>query len=346
VTGQDVVRGTFSQRHAAYIDTQTNRHYIPLQHLPMAQASFEIHNSPLTESAALAFEFGYNTAAGDRLVVWEAQYGDFINVAQAIVDEFVVSARAKWGQLPSLVLLLPHGNEGQGPDHASARLERFLQAAAENNLRIAYPTTAAQYFHLLRRQAALLSKDPLPLIVLTPKGLLRHPMTASRPEELAEGSWQPVLDDDRVASGVRKAGHIRRLALCTGRVFTDLAGSERRQEKDGLAIARVEQLYPFPQEPLSELVERYPALEQVAWVQEEPANMGAWGFYQPRLVELAGGRWPVQYIGRPASSSPAEGSATWYAINQRALVEQVFQEDWGIGARAIEGSREAQKERG
>ncbi len=320
-TGEDVVRGTFSQRHAVFFDAQTNEPFTPLQAIPQAVAAFEIHNSPLTENSTIGFEFGYNVQAPDRLVIWEAQYGDFINVAQPMIDEFIVSARAKWGQTPSLVLLLPHGNEGQGPDHSSARIERFLNLAAETNLRIAFPTTAAQYFHVLRRQALLLKTDPLPLMLFTPKGLLRHPLTASCPRDLSEGSWRAVLDDaDRTGT----ADRVRRVILCSGRVFVDLMSSDRRAASDDVAIVRVEQLYPFPQEAIRNVLDRYVNLEQVLWVQEEPRNMGAWEFVRGPLTDVIRGRWPLTYIGRPASSSPAEGSATWYAATQQALIARAY----------------------
>lgn len=320
MTGQDVERGTFSQRHAVLHDVENGKEYTPLQSIPQAKAAFEIYNSPLMESGAVGFEFGYNIQAPDRLVVWEAQYGDFINAAQTMLDEFLVSARAKWGHTPSLVLLLPHGNEGQGPDHSSGRPERFLQMAAETNFRLAYPTTAAQYFHLLRRQAALLQTDPLPLIVLTPKSLLRHPLSASRPVDLAEGSWQPVIGDDQA-----DPDQVLRLVLCSGKVYVDLISSPLRGETPDLAMTRVEQLYPFPADDLEAVFICYPRLEQVYWVQEEPKNTGAWEFERPHLEELLHGRWPLHYIGRPASSSPAEGSTNWYSANQRALIERVFQ---------------------
>ncbi len=321
MTGQDVERGTFSQRHAVFHDAETGETFTPLAALPQARASFEIHNSPLSEQAALGFEYGYNIEEPERLVLWEAQYGDFINNAQTIVDEFIVSARAKWGQTPSLVLLLPHGFEGAGPDHSSGRLERFLQLAAETNIRVANATTARQYFHLLRRQAKLLRTDPLPLIVMTPKSLLRHPRVASSLRELAEGRWQPVIDDARVAE-VR--GEVRRLALTSGKFFVDLATSEQAENCRGVALVRVEQLYPFPAEEIADVLGRYPNLEEVVWAQEEPENMGAWEFVRARLYELIDGRWPLRYIGRTRNASPAEGSASQHAANQAALVEAVF----------------------
>jgi 2-oxoglutarate dehydrogenase E1 component len=321
-TGEDVERGTFSHRHAVYHDAVSGAEHIPLQALPQAKASFEIRNSPLSEYACVGFELGYSLQEPARLVMWEAQYGDFINGAQIILDEYMTSGRAKWGMAPSLVLLLPHGYEGQGPDHSSARLERFLNAAADTNMRIANCTTAAQYFHLLRRQALLLKTDPLPLVVMTPKSLLRHPFTASTPAELAEGSFRSVIDDDAAAAQPSK---VRRLALCSGKVAVDLLTSERRADNPNVAIVRVEQLYPFPEKKIREVIDRYPKLREVCWVQEEPENMGAWEFARPLLETLVDGRHPLRYIGRSRNSSPSEGSSSWHAANQRAIVDQVFE---------------------
>jgi 2-oxoglutarate dehydrogenase E1 component len=254
------------------------------------------------------------------LVIWEAQYGDFINGAQVIIDEFVTSARSKWGQEPSLVLLLPHAHEGQGPDHASARPERFLQLAADVNMRIANCTTAAQYFHLLRRQAALLLTDPLPLVVLTPKSLLRHPLVASTPRELAEGRFRTVIDDDEARE---RAGDIRRVIVCTGKIYVDLAGSDKRAAARDIAILRVEQLYPVPSEPLRAILEAYESADEIVWVQEEPENMGTWEFIRPHLIEAAAGR-PVRLVARPRSASPAEGSAARHARQQQILIDVAF----------------------
>ena len=320
-TGEDVERGTFSHRHALWRDVETGKVYVPLQRIPQATAAFEIRNSPLSENAVLGFEYGYNIQAPERLVIWEAQYGDFINAAQAIIDEFVVSGKAKWEQSPSLVLLLPHGHEGQGPDHSSGRLERFLQMAAKTNIRIAYPTTAAQYFHLLRRQATLLVTDPLPLIVMSPKSLLRHPLAASSLRELAEGQWQPIIED---AEARQRAGQIHRLVLCSGKVYVDLANVDPEVKHPAVSITRVEQLYTFPAEEIKVLLESYPNLEEVVWLQEEPANMGAWQYIRFQLEELIDGRWPLRYIGRPRRASPAEGSTTWHNRNQRAITEHAF----------------------
>lgn len=324
MTGEDVERGTFSQRHAVLHDARTGRAFVPLQALPQARASFEIRNTPLSENGVLGFEYGYNVQAPERLVIWEAQYGDFVNGAQPIIDEFIVSARAKWGSEPSLVLLLPHGHEGQGPDHASARPERFLQLAADVNMRVANCTTAAQFFHLLRRQAALLVKDPLPLIVLTPKSLLRHPLVASSPRELAAGGWQPVIDDERFAADGDARRGVRRLVLCSGKIAVDLFTSEHRDAAASVAVARVEQLYPLPMEEIEDVVGRYPGLKEVMWVQEEPENMGALDFVRPHLQELLRGRLPLRWTARPRASSPAEGSAARHARMQQILIERAL----------------------
>jgi 2-oxoglutarate dehydrogenase E1 component len=328
LTGEDAERGTFSQRHAVFHDANTGQPYVPLQALPQARASFEVHNSPLSELAAIGFEFGYNVQEPRRLVIWEAQYGDFINGAQVIIDQFVTSARAKWGQTPSLVFLLPHGYEGQGPEHSSARPERILQAAADLNLRLANCTTAAQYFHLLRRQALLLDADPLPLFVLSPKSLLRHPNVPSSLIELADGRFEPVIDD---AEARPHAGDIDRLVLCSGKIYVDLATSDLRPSSSTVAVVRIEQLYPFPQDELVGVVAGYPNLREVVWLQEEPANMGAWDFVRPVIEDVVTTRrLPVRYIGRPRSGSPSEGSAAWHALNQRALVEQALTADRAV----------------
>jgi 2-oxoglutarate dehydrogenase E1 component len=322
LTGEDVERGTFSHRHAVLHDAENGRRHVPLQAVPQARAAFEIQNSPLTENATVGFEFGYNVQEPGRLIVWEAQYGDFINGAQVMIDEFLTSGRAKWGLMPSLVLLLPHGYEGQGPDHSSARVERFLDAAADINLRVANCTTAAQYFHLLRRQASLLLTDPLPLVVLTPKSLLRHPMVASRPADLAAGRWMPVIpDDERMA----QASQVRRLLLCSGKVYVDLISSELRATTPEVAICRVEQLYPFPWADLRPVLEALPHLDEMVWVQEEPENMGAWQFMRPSLEDALDGRCPLRYVGRARSASASEGSMAWHTVNQKTLVAEAFQ---------------------
>ncbi len=320
-TGQDTERGTFSHRHLTLHDIRNGSVFTPLESLDVAKASFEAYNSPLTENAAIGFEYGYNVQEPGRLVLWEAQYGDFINNAQMMVDEFITSARAKWGQTPSLVLLLPHAYEGQGPDHSSGRLERFLELAAETNIRIANCTTSAQYFHLLRRQALLLKTDPLPLVVMTPKGLLRHPRTASKPRELYEGKWEPVLDDPNAA-------HLRdtaeRLLLCSGKIFVDLVESHFREPNEETAIIRIEQLYPFPADEVRAVLKNYRKVEEIMWVQEEPQNMGAWNYVRPLLADLLGSRYPVRYIGRMANASPSEGSTALHAAHHAEIIESAF----------------------
>ncbi|MEM8859040.1 MAG: 2-oxoglutarate dehydrogenase E1 component [Chloroflexota bacterium] len=330
ITGEDVKRGTFSHRHAVYFDESTGDEYAPLHSLPQAEASFEIQNSPLTENAMIGFEFGYNMENPGCLVIWEAQFGDFVNGAQAILDEYVSSGRAKWNLAPSLVLLLPHGYEGSGPDHSSSRLERFLQMTAEKNMRIINCTTAAQYYHLIRRQALLLEKDPLPLIVMSPKSLLRHPSAASSLDEIANGRFNPVLDDPHV-----DPEKVKRLILCSGKVYVDLVSSELREQNMDIAIARVEQLYPYPKKEILALYDRYPNLEQLVWLQEEPRNMGAWRFMQPRLADnlpkMAGRkskRVDFHYIGRRRYASPAEGFSTWHKFTQALIIEDAFNLDY------------------
>jgi 2-oxoglutarate dehydrogenase E1 component len=320
LTGEDVERGTFSHRHAVFHDAQSGRVHVPLQALPQARAGFEIHNSPLTENAVIGFEYGYNIQEPSRLVIWEAQYGDFINGAQVMIDEFLVSARSKWGLRPSLVLLLPHAHEGQGPDHASARPERFLQLAADINIRVANCTTAAQFFHLLRRQAALLTVDPLPLVVLAPKSLLRHPLVSSTPRELAEGRFHRVIQD---ADAEARGAEIRRVIFCSGKVYVDLVGADQRGSRPDVAICRIEQLYPVPVREMRVVLDTYPNAEEIVWVQEEPENMGFWDFIRPSLIEVADRR-SVRRVTRPRSASPAEGSSSRHAVNQQALVVQAF----------------------
>jgi 2-oxoglutarate dehydrogenase E1 component len=321
LTGEDVERGTFSHRHAVLHDAESGAEWIPLQHFPQARAAFEIYNTPLSENATIGFELGYNLQEPSRLVIWEAQYGDFINGAQVILDQFITSGRAKWGLRPSLVLLLPHGYEGQGPEHSSARPERFLQAAADLNLRLVNCTTAAQYFHILRRQAALLGRDPLPLIVLTPKSLLRQPAVASMPRELAQDRFRSVLDD---ADAKARAASITRVVLCSGKVAVDAATHERRAAAAHVAICRMEQLYPFPDQALREVLDTYRGARDVVWLQEEPENMGAWEFMRTAIAPLLEPHQRLRYVGRPRSSSPSEGSAAWHQVNQAAMLQRVL----------------------
>ncbi len=319
LTGQDSERGTFNHRHAVLHDAATGAIHVPLQRLEQAQATFEVYNSPLSEMAVVGFEYGYSIQAPQRLVLWEAQYGDFANNAQSIVDEFVSSAREKWGQTPSLVMLLPHGWEGAGPDHSSARLERYLQLAAKTNMRVANPSTAAQYFHLLRRQALLLNSDPLPLIVMTPKALLRDSVVNSPARALMEGKWQPVIDDAEA-----DPEQITRLVFCSGKFYYDLLRSDYRAQYDNVALLRVEQLYPFPIPELEAVIARYPKAAQIVWAQEEPKNMGAWEYMNFRLRRLVKRRMPVDYVGRRRSPSPAEGSSTAHKTNHAMIVEYAF----------------------
>jgi 2-oxoglutarate dehydrogenase E1 component len=325
LTGQDSSRGTFSQRHLILHDVETGAVHCPLQHIPASRAAFDVWDSPLSENATMGFEFGYSVQSPEALVLWEAQYGDFANTAQVVIDSFIASARSKWGLLDSLVLLLPHGYEGQGPDHSSARLERFLQMAAEDNLRIADCTTAAQYFHILRRQAKLLKLDPRPMVLLTPKSLLRHPRAGSPPRELAEGHFQPVIDD---LEARERPGAVQRLILCSGKVYVDLVAARSAPEpilgSGRAAIVRLEELYPFPVEEIKKVVGGYPGLQEVVWVQEEPRNMGAWTYVAPRLRDLLGERLPLLYIGRARRASPAEGSHEWHLREQRRIVEDAF----------------------
>ncbi len=325
LTGQDTSRGTFSQRHLLLHDVETGDLYCALQRLPASRAAFDVWDSPLSESATMGFEFGYSVQARESLVLWEAQYGDFVNAAQTVIDSFIASARSKWGELESLVLLLPHGYEGQGPDHSSARLERFLQLAAEDDLRIANCTTSGQYFHILRRQAKLLTLDPRPLVLLTPKSLLRHPLAASPPEELAEGRFHPVIDDLDARQDPKS---VRRLVLCSGKVYVDLLAARSSPEAGRgpgqAAIVRVEELYPFPAEEIERVVEGYPRLQEVVWVQEEPRNMGAWTYVAPRLRDLLGDRLPLLYVGRTRRASPAEGAYEWHRREQQRVVEDAF----------------------
>jgi 2-oxoglutarate dehydrogenase E1 component len=335
LTGQDTVRGTFSQRHAALYDVETGERYVPLQNIPQANASFAVYNSPLSEIAVMGFEYGYSVSAHDALVLWEAQYGDFANVGQPMIDQFIVSGQAKWGQTSGLVMLLPHGYEGQGPEHSSARLERFLQLAAMENVRIANLTTAAQYFHLLRAHAQL-KENKRPLIVMAPKSLLRHPMAGSGLKELSEGRFQTVLDDEEARG---RSEDVERLILCSGKFYTELVGSDTQEEDDSTAVARVELLYPWPEGRIREVIDGYPNLREVVWAQEEPANMGAWSFVRPRLEELLGGEVPLRYVGKPARPSPAQGSARYHKEEHAALVREAFEEN-GRDEEAVEATQD------
>jgi 2-oxoglutarate dehydrogenase E1 component len=321
LTGQDAERGTFSHRHVVLHDGERGTRHVPLHHLEDIGATFEVRNSPLSEMAAVGFEYGYSVQDEDVLVLWEAQFGDFVNGAQVMLDQFISSGRAKWGQDSGMVMLLPHGYEGQGPEHSSARLERFLQLAAEENLQVANCTTSSQYYHLLRRQASQLGHQPRPLVVMSPKSLLRHPLASSTLEQLAGDTFQPVLGDDAAAD---RADEVTRLLLCSGKVYVDLAGSDAREKATRVALARVEMLYPFPREELSALIASFPALKEVVWVQEEPRNMGAWTFVAPRLRTLLLEGASLSYSGRPERASPAEGDARAHQKEQSRIVEEAW----------------------
>ena len=320
LTGQDTQRGTFSQRHMVLHDHKSGREHSPVQNLPSAQAPFELHNSPLSEMACLGFEYGYSQESPETLVLWEAQFGDFLNSAQVVVDQFIVSGLAKWGQTSRLTLLLPHGYEGAGPEHSSARLERFLQLAAEGNIRVANLTTPAQYFHLLRRQARIAKQRPL--VIMTPKSLLRLPQATNRVQHLSDTQFYPVLAEPRV--DIEK---ITRLILCTGKIYYDLVGHADREGKDGIAVGRVELLYPFPQGHLLELVNSYPNLREVTWVQEEPRNMGARAFMSPRLMQILPEQLDFGYIGRPERASPGEGYPAAHIHEQSRIIRTALDLD-------------------
>ena len=323
LTGQDTVRGTFSHRHAAFTDTQTGAEWAPLSQLE-GGARYEIYDSPLSEAGALGFEYGYSVASRTALVLWEAQFGDFINAAQVIVDQFIASGEEKWNQQSGIVLLLPHGYEGQGSEHSSARLERFLQLCAERNMQVVNCSTAAQYFHVLRRQAR--EGNSKPLIVMTPKSLLRLPEAASRIEQFTTGGFLPVMSDTQMSDKLQfvDPASVSRVLLCSGKVYYDLVAARKKLENSNAAIIRVEQFYPFPKNLLAEELSRYANATDIRWVQEEPANMGGWSFMQPRLLNLLSGKQSLRYVGRPASASPATGSHTIHQMEQQRLAKDAF----------------------
>jgi len=326
LTGQDAERGTFSQRHLRLHDVAekdwkpfTGSTYTPIANLTTASSSFEVFNSPLSEAATIGFEYGYSTLAPETLVIWEAQYGDFANGGQIMIDQFITSGRAKWGERSRLVLLLPHGYEGNGPEHSSARIERFLQACAEDNIRVAYPSTADNYFHLLRRQGR--HSTHRPLIVFTPKSLLRSTAASCTVESLVEGQFQMVIDDPKA---VDRRDEVTRLLFCSGKIYHDLDASNLRETQSGVAVARVEMIYPIPTEEIRAAIASYPNLTEITWVQEEPRNMGAWTFLRRTLeAELPPGVG-LSYVGRSTRSSTAEGYPQMHKVEQARIIKEAF----------------------
>ena len=323
ISGQDARRGTFSHRHAVLFDVTTGEPYTPLSHLgPVGDSRghgvgrFEVYDSPLSEAGVLGFEYGYSLDRPDKLVIWEAQFGDFANTAQVIFDQFIISAEDKWGRLSGLVLLLPHGFEGQGPEHSSARIERFLQLAAEDNIQVCNLTTPAQLFHVLRRQVNRSWRKPL--VIFTPKSLLRHHEAVSSLDDLSSGEFQRVIADDAAAPGA-----VRRILLCSGKVYYDLAAERRRLGRDDVAVVRLEQYYPLS-DALGHALAPYAAGTPVVWVQEEPRNMGAWYFMNARSEAIVGDRHPLSVVCRPESASPATGSKAAHDLEQKLLLEAAF----------------------
>ncbi len=323
-TGQDAQRGTFSQRHLVLHDKNNGNVFTPLHHISGASASFTVHNSPLTEAGVVGFEYGYNLEKGNVLSVWEAQFGDFANMAQVMFDNFISGARSKWGQKSGLVILLPHGYEGQGPEHSSSRMERYLQMSAENNWFVANCSNAGNYYHLLRRQAAMLETEGVrPLVVVSPKSLLRHPLAAANAEQLANGAFQEVIEQPGLGS---KTKSVERIVLGTGKVMIDLADRVKDGEGfDHLHIVRVEQLYPFPTTQVADIIAKYPNVKEIVWVQEEPKNQGTWNYALETLYELSEGK-KLRYVGRPAMSSTSEGDADSHKAAQSALIEEAVAE--------------------
>ncbi|MBO0727323.1 MAG: 2-oxoglutarate dehydrogenase E1 component, partial [Blastocatellia bacterium] len=316
LSGQDSGRGTFSQRHAVMYDTRTGEPWVPLAELSHNGARFEIFDSSLSEAAVLGFEYGYSVIAREELTLWEAQFGDFANGAQVIIDQFIAPSEDKWQQRSGLASLLPHGYEGQGPEHSSARLERFLQLCAEDNIQVCYPTTPAQYFHLLRRQA---KQEPRkPLFVMTPKSLLRLPQASSSLDQLTQGGFYPVIGD-AVAPD-----RVERVIVCSGKVYYDLMAEHEKSGNGRVAILRLEQFYPFPRTLLQQWLAAYTKAGEIIWAQEEPQNMGGWNFMRPRLEALAEGRMEARYVGRAPSASPATGSYTIHQLEQAQLVKEAL----------------------
>ena len=322
LTGQDSERGTFAHRHMVLHEANTGEKYAPIQHLPNAGAALEVYNSPLSELACLGFEYGYAIEASDTLVIWEAQFGDFVNGAQIVSDQFITSGMVKWGLTSRLTLLLPHGYEGNGPEHSNARLMRWLESSAEGNMRVATPTTAAQHFHLLRRQALIESRRPL--VVMTPKGLLRAPWATSTLDELTTGRFEWVLDDPVMTAAPEQRTDVTRLVLCAGKVYYDIARHEAREAATDTAVARIELLYPFPRKQVTELLARYPNVREVVWAQEEPLNFGAFPYMHQRIPALLGEGIEWSYVGRPKRSSASEGYTSVHNLEQERIARQAL----------------------
>ncbi|SFC77694.1 2-oxoglutarate dehydrogenase E1 component [Bacillus sp. OV322] len=331
LTGQDSERGTFAQRNIVLHDSENGQTYSPLHKLESAKASFAVHNSPLTETAVVGFEYGYNVFAPETLVLWEGQFGDFANTAQVMFDQFIAAGRAKWGQKSGLVMLLPHGYEGQGPEHSSARLERFLSLAAENNWTVANLSSAAQYFHILRRQAKILEMDEVrPLVLMTPKSLLRNQVMASEVSAFTEGEFQTYIEQPGLGEN---PDQVERIVFCTGKLAVELSSRISSEENlDWLHVIRIEEIYPFPFEEIQKVMKKYPNLKEIIWLQEEPKNMGAWNFVEPRLNAAAPHGLNVSYIGRKRRSSPAEGDPTVHKKEQQRIITQAI-------TRTVEGEK-------
>jgi 2-oxoglutarate dehydrogenase E1 component len=323
ITGQDSGRGTFTHRHAVLHDQNRERWddgtYIPLQNVSAEQAPFTVIDSVLSEEAVLGFEYGYSCADPNTLTIWEAQFGDFVNGAQVVIDQFIVSGEAKWGRQSGLTLMLPHGYEGQGPEHSSARIERFLQLCADNNIQVVQPTTAAQIFHLLRRQ--MVRQFRKPLVILTPKSLLRNKDAGSALKELSTGRFQPIIPE---LDAQIKAASVKRVLVCSGKVYYDLVHGRADRKDDSVAIIRVEQLYPFAHKTFEAELRKYPKATEVVWVQDEPQNQGPWFYVQHHLYQNMSAGQKLGYAGRPASASPAVGYLAKHQEQQKALVDQAF----------------------
>ena len=319
LTGQDSRRGTFSHRHSTLVDYNTGGEYRPLDDVRMATAQFSVYDSMLSEYAALGFEYGYSVADPDSLVIWEAQFGDFVNGAQIVIDQFIVSGEDKWKQHSGLVMLLPHGFEGQGPEHSSARMERVLLACAEDNVQVANASTAAQYFHLLRRQMHRTVRKPL--FIFAPKSLLRAKPAHSKIGDLTHGTFEELLDDPFVDDAAASA--VTKVVICSGKVSHELIAARDAADAP-IAVLRAEQLYPWPAEAMSEVLRRYPNATDLIWLQEEPENMGAWNFVKGRLYERHGDDYQITRISRPESGSPATGSSSIHAQEQAELLQRVI----------------------